>query len=159
MHNTKLQSFALIILRVSIGWHFLYEGGVKILNTQWTSKFYLLDSGGFMKGFFAYIAGNHTLLSITDFTNGWGLLLIGLSLIVGLFTRFSSLAAILLLLLYYLSHPSFPGIEYLIPSDGSYFLINKTLVELFALLVIYAFPTSQIFGLRRLIKSTKTFLT
>ena len=89
MLYTKLQSFALVILRITIGWHFLYEGGVKILNPHWTAKSYLLDSGGFMKGFFEYIAGNQTLLSISDAANAWGLALIGLSLIVGLFTRFS----------------------------------------------------------------------
>jgi thiosulfate dehydrogenase (quinone) large subunit len=158
MHFTKLQSFALVILRVIIGWHFLYEGGVKILNPHWTAKSYLLDSGGFMKGFFEFIAGNETLLTISDYANAWGLALIGLSLIVGIFTRYSSIAGIVLLFLYYLSHPAFPGIEYLFPSDGSYFIINKTLVELFALLVIYAFPTSHIFGLLRLAKSNKSFL-
>ena len=158
MGYTKLQSFALVILRITIGWHFLYEGGVKILNPNSTAKSYLLDSGGFLKGFFELIAGNQTLLSISDTANAWGLALIGLSLMLGIFTRYSSMAGIVLLLLYYLSHPAFPGIEYLFPSDGSYFIINKTLVELFALLVVFAFPTSHIFGLQRLIKSTKTFL-
>jgi thiosulfate dehydrogenase [quinone] large subunit len=158
MHFTKLQLTTLVILRITIGWHFLYEGGVKILNPHWTAKSYLLDSGGFMKGFFEYIAGNHTLLSISDAANAWGLAMIGASLITGLFTRFSSVMAVILLLLYYLSHPAFPGIEYLFPSDGSYFIVNITLVELFALLVVFAFPTSQFFGLQRLIKSNKSFL-
>jgi len=158
MRYSKLQSIALVLFRITIGWHFLYEGGVKILNPHWTAKSYLLDSGGFMKGFFGFIAGNQTLLSISDATNAWGLALIGLSLIVGLFTRYTSLAAIVLLLMYYLSHPAFPGIEYMFPSDGSYFIINKTLVELIGLLVVFAFPTSQIFGLQRLLKSNKTFL-
>jgi len=158
MRYTKLQSFALVILRITIGWHFLYEGGVKILNPHWTAKSYLLDSGGFLKSFFELIAGNQTLLSVSDSANAWGLALIGLSLLLGIFTRYSSIAGIVLLLLYYLSHPAFPGIEYLFPSDGSYFIINKTLVELFALLVVFAFPTSHIFGLQRLIKSNKTFL-
>lgn len=158
MKHTNLQSFALVLLRISIGWHFLYEGGVKILNPHWTAKSYLLDSGGFMKEFFVSIAENQTLLSISDTVNAWGLALIGISLILGLFTRISGVAAIVLLLLYYLSHPAFPGIEYLFPSDGSYFIVNKTLVELFALLVIFAFPTSHILGIQRLIKSKKSFL-
>jgi thiosulfate dehydrogenase [quinone] large subunit len=158
MDYTKLQSFSLVILRISIGWHFLYEGGVKILNPHWTAKSYLLDSGGFMQEFFYFIAGNQSLLSFSDTLNAWGLALIGLSLIVGLLTRFSSIAGIILLLLYYLSHPAFPGIEYLFPSDGSYFIINKTLVELFALLVIFTFPTSQLFGLQRLLKNKTPFL-
>ena len=111
-----------------------------------------------MKGFFEFIAGNQALLTASDIANAWGLALIGLSLLLGILTRYSSIAGVLLLLLYYLSHPAFPGIEYLFPSDGSYFIINKTLVELFALLVIYAFPTSHIFGLQRLLKNKNTFL-
>lgn len=158
MQLAKSQSYALVILRIIIGWHFLYEGGVKILNPHWTSKAYLLDSGGFLKEFFGLIAGNPIVLSVSDYANAWGLTLIGLALLVGIFTRYASVAAMVLLALYYLSHPAFPGIQYLFPSDGSYFIVNKTLVELFALWVIYAFPTSHIFGLQRLIKSNKTFL-
>jgi thiosulfate dehydrogenase (quinone) large subunit len=156
MRFTTTQAIALISLRITIGWHFLFEGGVKILNPHWTAKAYLLDSGGFLKDFFEMIAVNQNVLSISDQFNAWGLTLIGLSLLLGIFTHYSSIAAMALLLLYYLSHPAFPGIEYLFPSDGSYFIINKTLVELFALLVIFAFPTSHIFGLQRLIKSKKT---
>ena len=158
MRYSKIQAFALVILRVSIGWHFLYEGGVKVLNPHWTSKSYLLDSGGFFKGLFQQIAGNQTVLTFSDYANAYGLTLIGLSLIIGIFARYSSIAGMALLFLYYLSHPAFPGIEYLFPSDGSYFFINKTLVELFALMVIYAFPTSGILGLQRIIKSDKSFL-
>lgn len=152
MELTKSRLIALVSLRLAIGWHFLYEGGVKVLNPSWTSKTYLMDSGGFAKPFFEWIAGNPTALLVADFTNAWGLTLIGISLIIGLFTRISSLSAMLLLLLYYISHPSFPGIEYLFPSDGSYFLINKTLVEFFALWVLFVFPTSQHVGLQRLLK-------
>jgi len=155
MRYTTTQSFALIILRLTIGWHFLYEGGVKILNSGWSSKAYLMDSGGLMKGFFEWISGNEALLSFSDLSNAWGLTLIGLSLILGLFTRVSSIAGMAILLLYYLSHPAFPGIEYLFPSDGSYFIINKTLVEFFALLVLCVFPTSQIFGLERIFCKNK----
>ena len=158
MRYTTTQSVALVLLRITIGWHFLYEGGVKVLSPHWTSKAYLLDSGGFLKGFFEQIAGSPTLLGVADFANAWGLTLIGLSLIIGICTRYSSVAGIVLLLLYYLSHPAFPGMEYMFPTDGSYFVINKTLVELMALLAIFAFPTSQIFGLQRLLKNKLSFL-
>jgi len=156
MRYTNAQASALVFLRLAIGWHFLYEGGVKVLNPNWTSKAYLLDSGGFMKGFFELIANNPLYLNITDTANAWGLTLIGLSLISGVFTRYSSISAIVLLSLYYLSHPAFPGIEYYFPSDGSYFIINKTLVEIFALFVLFAFPTSLVFGILRLVKNKKT---
>jgi thiosulfate dehydrogenase [quinone] large subunit len=157
MNHSKSRVTALVLMRLAIGWHFLYEGGVKVLSGGWTSKAYLMDSGGFCKGFFTWIAGNEVALSVSDFTNAWGLTLIGLSLLIGLFTRFSSLAGMLLLLLYYLSHPAFPGIAYIFPSDGSYFIINKTLVEFFALLVLFTFPTSRQFGLARITRLNKTW--
>ena len=70
-----------------------------------------------------------------------GLILIGLGLILGLFTRFSTFAGMLLLALYYLSHPPFPGLSFSVPSEGSYLIVSKTLIELAALLVLYVFPT------------------
>lgn len=152
MEYPKGKLIPLVLLRLAIGWHFLYEGLVKIVNPAWTSKSYLLDSGGFMKGFFQWIAQHPAILSFTDIMNAWGLSLIGLLLITGILTRYASIAGMVLLALYYLSHPTLPGINYLLPSDGSYFIINKTLVELFALYVIFAFPTSQIIGAKRLFK-------
>ena len=41
--------------------------------------------------------------------------------------------------------------EYGIPMEGSYMIVNKILIEAFALLVVVAFPTSHIIGLDRLI--------
>jgi thiosulfate dehydrogenase (quinone) large subunit len=149
MKYPKSGLIALVLLRLAIGWHFFYEGMVKVLNPYWTSRTFLLDSGGFAKGFFEWIANNSTALLVADFMNAWGLTLIGLSLLLGLFSRFAAMAGIFLLALYYLSHPPFPGIEYLFPSDGSYFIVNKTLIELFALFVVFAFPTSHIIGFER----------
>ena len=49
---SNLQATSLVVLRILIGWHFLYEGLVKVTNPDWTAAGYLLDSGGFMAGFF-----------------------------------------------------------------------------------------------------------
>ena len=149
MEYSKSEVLALVLLRMAIGWHFFYEGMVKVLNPLWTSKAYLMDSGGFLKEFFIWLAQNSTLQSAADVLNAWGLTLIGFSLIIGFFSRYAALAGMALLGLYYLSHPAFPGIVYLFPSDGSYFIINKTLVELFALYVIFTFPTDHLIGLER----------
>ena len=45
---TSAQLTAMVVLRLFIGWHFAYEGLVKILNPKWTSLPYLMDSKGFM---------------------------------------------------------------------------------------------------------------
>lgn len=140
-------------MRLAIGWHFLYEGLAKVFNPSWSSKTYLLDSGGFMKGFFEWMTHNQSVLKTVDFMNAWGLTLIGLSLILGLFSRYAARAGMILLGLYYLSHPAFHGISYLFPSDGSYFLVNKTIIEIVALYVISAWPTDHIIGIQRFMKN------
>ncbi len=156
MRYSKGQIIALATLRIVIGWHFLYEGLTKIFEQGWTSQAYLMDSKGFLAGFFNWMASHQSILSITDFLNEWGLTLIGLSLILGLFTRISSIFGIILLLFYYLSHPVWIGVEYLFPSEGAYFIVNKNIIEVFALLVIYFFPTGQIIGIERLVRKKNT---
>lgn len=152
MTHSKSGLAALVLLRLLIGWHFFYEGMVKVLNPAWSSKSYLLDSAGFAKPFFEWIAQNADILSTVDFLNAWGLTLIGFSLLIGFGVRYASIAGMMLLALYYLSHPAFPGLEYLLPGDGNYFVVNKTIIEIAALFVVFAIPTSQIVGIERLIR-------
>jgi hypothetical protein len=54
----------------------------------------------------------------------------GSCLILGLFTRLASLGGIGFLLLFYLANPPFVGYFYALPSEGSYLIVNKNLVEL-----------------------------
>ena len=146
---TRWQFIALLMLRLAIGWHFLYEGIAKILNPRWTSMAYLLDAQGFLADFYHSLAENAALLSGVDWANKAGLTLIGLSLITGCLTKWGSMGGILLLLLYYLSHIPYVGAEYLLPSEGAYLIIDKNIIEMFGLLVIIQFPTSHILGIDR----------
>jgi len=141
----------LVILRVAIGWHFLYEGVVKLLNPNWTSVGYLLDSKGLFSFFFRYLASSQDLISVMNFLNEWGLTLVGLSLILGLFTRLATISAMALLVIYYLSHPPFIGLTYALPSEGSYLFVDKIFIEFCALGVLSVFPTGQYIGIDRLI--------
>jgi len=152
---SKFQLFWLVVLRLAIGWHFLYEGLVKLSNPVWTSYSYLMDSKGLFENFFHTLAGNPTVLSIVDYANIWGLILIGLSLILGLLSRPAIIAGIILLAFYYLSHPALIDLEYALPSVGNAFIIDKTLIELFALAVLFVFPTHTEIGIDRLIFNRK----
>ena len=149
------QLWSLVILRVAIGWHFMYEGITKLLNPNWSSLGYLMDSKGLFGGMFHSMAGNAGVLNVMDFLNVWGLVLIGAGLIVGLFTRVASIAGIALLAFYYLSHPAIIGVSYAIPSEGSYLWINKNLIELLALWVIVLFPTWKRIGIDRFLFNKK----
>jgi thiosulfate dehydrogenase [quinone] large subunit len=145
------QLVALVSLRMLIGWHFLYEGVAKLSNPYWTSAGYLQESKGWFSGFFMDLANNPGALGVVDNLNQWGLLLIGLALLVGVFSRTAAFAGVILLALYYLAVPPFPTLEYAMPSEGSYLIVNKILVELAALLVIVGFPTAHRIGLDRLL--------
>jgi thiosulfate dehydrogenase [quinone] large subunit len=144
---TKAQGNALVLLRILIGWHFLYEGVIKAYNPAWTSRGYLL-SASILKPFFAWLAGD-SLISAIDTLNIVGLIAVGISLLVGIKVRWGCIGGILLLMLYYLAHPPFPGLPQG-PSEGSYWIVNKNLIEMAALLVIYSFPLTSVFGIENL---------
>lgn len=148
---TRMQLGALVTLRVIIGWHFLYEGVTKVINPDWSSVGFLLDSKGLFSGFFIWLASNPSMLKVVDFLNMWGLVAIGLGLILGLFSKVAKAGGIVLLAFYFLSHPPMVGFRFSAPSEGAYLWVNKNLVELFALVVLYYFPSSGRIGLDRLI--------
>lgn len=148
---TKAQRNILVILRVLIGWHFLYEGFIKLLNPNWTSIGYLLDSQGFMSGFFHSLATNANTLAVMDFINIWGLIAIGSGLILGCFTRIAMVSGIAMLSFYYLSHPPFIGLQYAMPAEGNYLFIDKIFIEIFTLVLLSLFPTHREIGLDRII--------
>ncbi len=154
--NTQI--FWLVFLRITIGWHFLYEGIVKVMNPQWTSGGYLMDSKGFLSGLFYSLASNPDMLKIVDFLNEWGLVIIGLCLILGAFTKIVSVGGMILLALYYFSHPPFIGLEYALPSEGSYLIVNKTFIEFCALGVVAVFCTGKYLGLDRLWVEKRSFI-
>lgn len=141
----------LVILRIAIGWHFLYEGMTKVLNPNWSSIGYLLDSKGFISGLFHSMAQNPGLLSIVNFLNEWGLIFIGLGLILGCFTRVAAYAAMILLAMYYLSHPPCIGLNYALPTEGNYFIVDKVFIEFLAVWILALIPTGKYFGFDRLI--------
>lgn len=148
---SRPQTFWLVTLRVLIGWHFLYEGLVKFLNSSWSAYPYLMDSQGFLSTTFQDIAGNPSLLSIINIANVYGLILVGLGLILGCLSRYASIGGIIMLLLYYLSHSPFIGAVYMMPTEGSYLWIDKNMIEIVALFVLIYFPSSHIIGLDRYI--------
>jgi|TARA_Y100000782_G_C10041089_1_gene205348 thiosulfate dehydrogenase [quinone] large subunit len=145
------QLVSLSLLRILVGWHLLYEGMAKLANSNWTSAAYLLDSKWLFSGLAEWMVTNPGLLSLVDTLNIWGLTLIGLSLMLGLLSRWGSIAGACLLVLYYLFHPPLVGLEYSKPPEGSYLIVDKNLVEACALFVLAMFPTSHITGLDRFI--------
>jgi thiosulfate dehydrogenase [quinone] large subunit len=148
---TNFQATVLVALRMLIGWHFLYEGLAKLTNPYWSSAGYLSQSQWLFDGTFLKIAASPSALAVVDFLNVWGLILIGLGLMLGCLARPAAIAGVVLLALYYIAAPPFVSFAYSMPSEGSYLVVNKVLIELVAVLALVAFPTSKVFGLDRFI--------
>ncbi len=150
MKQTKdLTRWMMTILRIAIGWHFLFEGISKLFNPGWSSTSYLMDSKWLFSGFFHWITSNATALGIVDFLNIWGLILIGICLFLGFFTRFASISGALLLLLYYVANP--PFVESSFPSTSHFYIINYNLIEAFVLIIIATFPKEFLYSIQRLV--------
>jgi thiosulfate dehydrogenase (quinone) large subunit len=144
---TKLQLITLVALRVIIGWHLLYEGVSKLLTPGWSSIGFLSESQWIMSGSAKWIISHSGVLTTVDFLNVWGLITIGLGLILGLSTRIAAFSGAVLVLIYYFNNAPIIGIEYSIPAEGNNLIVNKTLIEAVALLVLTVFPTGSIVGL------------
>lgn len=144
---TTLQLATLVALRFLIGWHLLYEGVSKFLTPNWTSMGFLKESKWILSGFSIWIISNKSVLNTVDFLNTWGLIAIGLGLILGLFTRLAAISGAILLLVYYVMNPPLIGLEYSVPVEGNYLIVSKTLIEAVALFALAIFPSSSIVGL------------
>jgi thiosulfate dehydrogenase [quinone] large subunit len=142
---------AITVLRVLIGWHFLYEGIAKLSSPSWSAAGYLKQARGPFADLFKSLAAKPDLLANADLITMWGLTAVGLLLILGLFTRLASLGAIGFIVLFYLCNPPFVGYFYSIPTEGSYLIVNKNLVELGALVVVLVTGSGRFAGLDRIV--------
>jgi thiosulfate dehydrogenase [quinone] large subunit len=155
---SPLQQVALVLLRTLVGWHFLYEGVYKVLLPGWTRDGRPLPAwtaAAFLEGADGPLAPLARALAeaggglVLDRAVIAALVAIGLSLTLGLFARAGAAGAFLFLLLVYLLR--LPGKGLPQPgAEGTYLLVDKTLVEAGAALLLLAFPTGRIAGLDRL---------
>jgi thiosulfate dehydrogenase [quinone] large subunit len=154
MEDMKLSRgpmIAITVLRVLVGWHFLYEGLTKLTAASWTSAGYLKQARGPFAELFRGLAGNPNMLANADLITMWGLTIVGACLILGLLTRLASLAGIGFILMFYLATPPLVGYFYSVPSEGSYLIVNKNLVEVAALAVIFFTGSGRFAGLDRIL--------
>jgi thiosulfate dehydrogenase [quinone] large subunit len=152
---SKWQTGLLVTLRFLTGWHLLYEGLFKFLKPEWSSYGFLEGSQWLLSGIAGWITSNSGVLNVVDLLNTWGLILIGLGLIMGLFTRTAAIAGALLLGLYYLFNPPFVGLMTLAPMEGNYLIVNKNLIEAVMLLLLAASPAARSYGLDSLFANRK----
>ena len=153
--KNKIVPALLALLRIVIGWHFLYEGLTKIFNPAWSARPYLEGSRWIFGDLFRWMASGDTGIQIVNIANEWGLTLIGLALILGIFTRIASSSGIAMLAMYYLAYPPFGGFSYGAATEGNYLIVNKNLIELVCLLILAFTRSGLFFGLDKLLMKKK----
>lgn len=143
----------LTLVRMAVGWHLLYEGLVKFIDRQWTAAGYLQDSTWLLRPYFLRLTEHPQLMWIVDMLNVWGLMLIGLALVLGVCTRLSAVLGALLIFLYYLANPPLVGLRTF--GEGNYLVVNKNLIETLVLLSLAAIPRGWMFGIDHLMASLR----
>ena len=135
--NKKIQA-----LRVEL------TGPIKAMETSLQDDAYkLLTSAQRQRG---GVPEPMTTVRLADTMTILGLTVLGFMLIAGLFSRFTAAAAAFMLFNFYLAMPPLPGVPPL-PGPEHSFIVNKNLIEVFALLALAALPTGKWFGLDALL--------
>lgn len=116
-----------------------YAGITKILDPQWSAEDYLRGAKTFV-GFFQWFL-RPGVLPIVNFVNEWGLTLLGISLILGIFVRLSLLLGAVLMLLYYFPVLQFP---YIAPHS---YIVDEHIIYTLVLLFLSAVRAGRAWGL------------
>lgn len=135
----KMSEKLLFLMRIALGWLFFYAGFMKIITPGWSAAGYLGTAKTFA-GFYAFLA-SPSVLPVINFIVAWGLLLLGLSLILGLFLRLSTVLGAVLMFLFYLPVLTFPYI------GKNYFLVDDHIIFLLALLILGNAHAGRFWGL------------
>lgn len=128
--------------RLSMGWIFIWSGFDKLI-TNFTAEGFLVNaSKGPLKDIFVDMGTNSTALDVIDPLMVWGQILIGFSLILGVFTRVGLLFAAAQILLFYLAQ--------LWPENNPFMDFHIIYIGIFALLG--ALGAGRVVGLDALIE-------
>ena len=133
------------LLRMAIGWHFLYEGVWKLTQDNWTAYGFLKSSEWIAGPFFKWIADTPALLHACDFANMWGLTLIGLGLIAGVLARTAAGCGALMMIFYYVCQPPWLNAT----GDSHFLFLDLRLVEALALGALIASPGPGLWDLAK----------
>jgi thiosulfate dehydrogenase [quinone] large subunit len=120
MTDSRERAF-IIFFRLTMAWTFLYAASHQVFVPGWSVAGFLNSTKTF-HGLYSQFTGPE-IAPVLTFLVGYGHLLIGLSLLVGLMVRVSAAFGILLMLLYWTAHMDFPYI-----SDTNNFIVDSHIV-------------------------------
>lgn len=137
-------AYALVALRVVMGW-VLFQGGItKVLAGDWTAAGYLqhaIPAGNPFMGLWASFAGS----PVIDFLVMWGLTLTGIGLILGAFTRWNAFWGAFMMIMFWMASLS-GGLAAGLPLEHGYF-VDDHIVYAVLLFGLGALGAGRILGL------------
>lgn len=137
--ETTLQRTLIVLLRISMGWVFLFAAIRQIPNPDWSAVGFLSGATTF-PAFFELMA-TPPFLPIINALIPWVHLLIGLALILGIGVRLGAIAGAALMFLYYL-----PRLDGFMVGPNN-FIVEYHLVYTFAIVYLAAVHAGRVFGL------------
>lgn len=138
---SRWQNVSLFLLRIAMGWFYFYAGITKVLDPTWTSAGYIKNAHT-LHGLYQVML-NPQVLMVVNFMVKWGLVLLGVSLILGLFVRLSGYLGMLLMLLLYLPILNFPKVGMMA------YIVDEHIIYILALFVLVQFQAGYVWGLDR----------
>ena len=144
----KSEAKWLFLPRVAVGWLMFYAGITKILDPEWTAAGYAISANTF-HGLYAFFALPANIGWI-NFINEWGLTLLGISLILGIGVRLSSILGAALMMFYY-----FPALDFPYVGEHSY-IVDEHVIYALLLIFFAVVRAGRYFGLEE--RFGRTFL-
>lgn len=129
----------LVVLRMVLGGLMLEAGLTKLISGDFNIAAYVSNGSGPFAGWFTHMASVSGALSPLVIT---GEILIGLSLILGVFLRFGAFFGAIMMILYYL--------PYLPPENG---WISKHIIYFLVFITLMLSRSGYLFGIDRFLKN------
>lgn len=145
---TAFQRAALVVVRVCLGWLYLYAGATKVLDPEWSAEGYLKGAKS-LTGLYAWLA-SPSVLPAVNFINEWGLTLLGVSLIVGGLVRLSAPLGAAMMALYWIPILDFPHV-------GHGYLVDEHVIYAAVLIYLCAVRAGRYAGIDAVLRNQRFF--
>ena len=138
INSDMTQKITLFLVRISLGWFMFYAGITKVLDSTWSAEGYL-KGAKLLPGFYMWLT-SPGIMPVVNFVNEWGMTLLGVSLILGIFLKYSAPLGALLMLLYYIPlgiiHP-----------DAHSLIVDEHIIYSFLMLYMARVGAGKVWGL------------
>lgn len=138
-NETPMQRSLVLLMRLCIGWTFLYAGLTQVADPAFSAGGFLNTAKTF-PGFFQAVA-SPGFLPVVDAIIPWAHLLIGLAVVTGLLFRLAAIGATALFILYYLPRLDFPM------AGPHEFIVEYHLVYALVTVYLITIGAGRVFGL------------